>query len=103
MVGSLIIAACPGFPSALTRVSLLSALAMYLLYFSQLFCESRAAGHSTIIIPAVLIHMACATDAATWPILLLKLHISTCYFSAGYGKLVLSVRFGKFWGDGCAQ
>jgi len=103
MVGSLILAACPFFPSAVTRASLLSALVMYLLYFSQLFCESRAAGHATIIIPLVLIHLACAPQTSTWPILMLKVHMAICYFSAGYGKIALSIRFGKFWGDGTAQ
>jgi len=31
------------------------------------------------------------------------LHIAFCYFSAGYGKIIASIFFGKFWGSGKPQ
>jgi len=99
----LVSAACPFNHPNVTRMFLFGALVMYILYFSQLFCESRAGGHSTIIIPLVLIHLICAGEAGHWSVLLLKLHIAFCYFSAGYGKIVGSVYFGTFWGNGGAQ
>jgi hypothetical protein len=103
-----LVAAASPFNSVLaTRMFLGGALVMYVLYFSQLFCESRAGGHSTIIIPLVLIHLICASEGShhlvAWSILLLKLHIACCYFSAGYGKIITSIYFGKFWGSGKAQ
>lgn len=80
----------------------MGALGLYFLYFSQLFCESRAAGHGTIIVPLVLIHLICAAEHGTWSIFLLKAHISFCYFSAGYAKIATSIFFRKFWADGTA-
>jgi hypothetical protein len=99
----LVLAACPLNNIHVTRTCLIGALILYVLYFSQLFCESRAAGHGTIIIPLVLVHLICGGDAGSWTIFLLKMHIAACYFSAGYGKLIVGLWFGKFWGDGTSQ
>jgi len=98
----LVCASSPFNHPSVTRAFLLGALVMYFLYFSQLFCESRAGGHSTIIIPLVLLHLICAGEKGQWSILLLKLHIALCYFSAGFGKICTSIYFGKFWGNGKA-
>jgi hypothetical protein len=101
MAGCLVAAALPFNSLYVTRAFLFVALVMYCLHFSQLFCESRAGGHSTVIIPLVLIHLICADEnGGQWSVLLLKWHIAFCYFSAGYGKVVTSIYFGKFWGSG---
>jgi len=99
LVASLVLAC---FDSLAPRVCLWSAFCLYFLYFSQLFCESKAGGHSTVMIPTTLFMLALAQPGsdAVWPLEVLKIYLSLAYCASGVCKLVGSVYFKKFWGNG---
>eukprot|EP00854_Cymbomonas_tetramitiformis_P019083 gene19083-22816_t len=56
---------------------------LHLVYFSQLFCDTRAGGHSTILTLHVLFILTFSAAAG-----------------GGVAKLLCSVLFGRFWGAG---
>jgi len=99
LVASLVLAC---FNCLAPRVCLWSAFCLYFLYFSQLFCESKAGGHSTVMIPTALFMLALAQPGSTgaWPLEVLKIYLSLAYCASGVCKLAGSVYFRKFWGNG---
>mmetsp|Transcript_29529 Transcript_29529/g.84563 ORF Transcript_29529/g.84563 Transcript_29529/m.84563 type:complete len:531 (-) Transcript_29529:54-1646(-) len=99
LVASLVLAC---FDCLAPRVFLWSAFCLYFMYFSQLFCESKAGGHSTVMIPTTLFMLALAQPGsdAVWPLEVLKIYLALAYCASGVCKLAGSVYFGKFWGNG---
>lgn len=99
LVASLVLAC---FDCIAPRLCLWSAFGLYFLYFSQLFCESKAGGHSTVMIPTTLFMLALAQPGSTsaWPLEVLKIYLSLAYCASGVCKLAGSVYFRKFWGNG---
>lgn len=90
------------FDSLAPRVCLWCAFFLYFIYFSQLFCESKAGGHSTVMIPTTLFMLALAQPGsdATWPIEVLKIYLAMSYCASGFCKLAASAYFRSFWGNG---
>lgn len=84
------------------RVFLWSAFCLYFIYFSQLFCESKAGGHSTVMIPTTLFMLALARpdSDAIWPLEVLKIYLSLGYCASGLCKIAGSIYFRRFWGNG---
>jgi len=91
------------------RALLLISLALYWLWFGQLYCEAHVGAHVTVLIPPMLIVCACAPDltsavdsqaAAMLPLLVLKTILCSAYCAAGVAKLWCSVAAGRFWADG---
>lgn len=84
------------------RVFLWCAFLLYFLYFSQLFCESKAGGHSTVMIPTTLFMLALASPDmdAIWPLEVLKMFLALAYCASGCCKVAGSIYFRRFWGNG---
>mmetsp|Transcript_55157 Transcript_55157/g.129134 ORF Transcript_55157/g.129134 Transcript_55157/m.129134 type:complete len:521 (+) Transcript_55157:100-1662(+) len=90
------------FDALAPRFFLWSAFGLYFCYFTQLFCESKAGGHSTVMIPTVLFTLAVAgpNRGSTWPLEVLKFTLAVCYCASGLCKLGGSIYFKRFWGSG---
>mmetsp|Transcript_44403 Transcript_44403/g.96495 ORF Transcript_44403/g.96495 Transcript_44403/m.96495 type:complete len:521 (+) Transcript_44403:44-1606(+) len=88
--------------SGAPRFFIWCAFGLYFLYFPQLFCESKAGGHSTLMIPTALfiLGLTAADNDAAWPIEVLKVFLSLAYCASGVCKLSGSVYFKRFWGNG---
>jgi len=93
------------------RPFLFGAFALSLLYFPQLYAEATLSGHNPILVPAVLLLLACAPslDAAAsppspppppWPLQLLRVYLASGYVSSGVAKVLCSFRFRRYWGLG---
>eukprot|EP01052_Picozoa_sp_SAG31_P042986 SAG31_NODE_7011_length_1818_cov_1.697499_2_plen_503_part_00 len=82
---------CPRAAASLAFVS-------YHLVFPQLFASRIVGGHVSILLPAVLVQLACCPQDRVWGILLLRVHVASCYCSSGMSKLWSSVKVGLFWG-----
>jgi len=99
LVATLVLAC---FDNLAPRIFLWCAFALYFLYFSQLFCESKAGGHSTVMIPTTLFMLGLASpdSGSVWPLEALKIYLALAYCASGFCKLAGSVYFGRFWGNG---
>eukprot|EP00316_Scyphosphaera_apsteinii_P008749 CAMPEP_0119321156 /NCGR_PEP_ID=MMETSP1333-20130426/54586_1 /TAXON_ID=418940 /ORGANISM="Scyphosphaera apsteinii, Strain RCC1455" /LENGTH=474 /DNA_ID=CAMNT_0007328067 /DNA_START=107 /DNA_END=1531 /DNA_ORIENTATION=+ len=89
------------------RVFLFLGYLLYFCYFPQLYAEATLSGHSTILIPSLLLLLSCAPSLDhqvqsrhVWPLQLIRLYIASGYFSSGMCKLLCGVRFHSFWGNG---
>jgi len=93
------------------RVFLFIGFLLYFLYFPQLFAETTLSGHSSILIPSILLLLSCSPsldhevglwkgDTTVWPLQLIRLYIGSGYFSSGMCKLLCGIRFKRFWGRG---
>jgi len=77
------------------------------MYFPQLFAEATLSGHSTILIPSILLLLSCSPSldhevqsASVWPLQLIRLYLASGYFSSGLCKLLCGLLFKRFWGNG---
>jgi hypothetical protein len=89
------------------RVFLFVAFLLYFFYFTQLYADATLSGHNSILIPAMLLLLSCSPSldhevqsSSVWPLQLIRIYLSSGYFSSGMAKLLCSFRFGRFWGRG---
>jgi len=91
----------------LPRVFLVLAMLLSLCDFPQMFDETSCSGHSTILIPSLLFILSCSSSLdhevqsqSEWPLVLIRIYISSGYFSSGMCKLLCGLRFNRYWGKG---
>ena len=76
------------------------AFAAYHLLFPQLFASRIVGGHVSVLLPAVLLQLACCPTGKVWGLVLLRAHVASGYCSSGLAKLWSSARVGAYWGRG---
>ena len=87
-------AAAAGGPRSMFAV----AYACSLLVLSQLFAETTAGQHSSLVVPAVLLYFAaCPPAVAVW---CTRAHLASLYFGGALSKLAGSVVGGNVWVSG---
>jgi hypothetical protein len=103
LIGCLLAACTPMAP----RVFLFVAYLLSLCYFPQLYAEVTCSGHSTILIPSLLLLLSCAPSLdhqvksrSEWPLVLIRIYLASGYFASGMCKLLCGARFQRFWGWG---
>ena len=103
LIGCLLASCAPLLP----RVFLFLSYLLSLCYFPQLFAEVSCSGHSTILIPSILFILACSSSldhdiqsTSEWPLVLIRIYITSGYFSSGACKLLCGLRFNRYWGKG---
>jgi hypothetical protein len=86
------------------RVFLVSSLFFYFMYFTQLWCETKAGGHGALTIAPVLIVLSLAptlSDGAmsvsTWPLRLIQMTLCVQYCASGICKVAASLVIGRSW------
>ncbi len=99
------------------RPFLFAAFLLSLVYFPQLYAEATTSGHGPILVPSLLLLLSCcpalnlddsggaaassiASRSSTWTLVLIRIYISSGYFSSGLAKLLAGIRFNRFWGRG---
>ena len=99
-----LLAACA---PVLPRVFLFLSYLLSLCYFPQLYAEATCSGHSTILIPSILFILSCSSslDHAVqsqheWPLVLIRIYVTSGYFASGACKLLCGLRFNRYWGKG---
>ena len=99
-----------------TRICLVLSFLLYFLYFTQLWCETKAGGHGSLTIPPVLLVLALSPDLSSlsttttttttttvvsvWPLRLIQIILCMQYCASGVCKLLASVAVKRWWCSG---
>ena len=88
------------------------AFVSWFLYYSQIFCATKAGGHGSTLIPGTLLMLVLSPsiddidagarwdEADGWALEFIKLQVAATYCGSGLCKLAGSVYFRQFWGNG---
>ena len=104
---------CFHIHAIVTRICLVLSFLLYFLYFTQLWCETKAGGHGSLTIPPVLLILALSPDLSSlsttitttttvsvWPLRLIQIILCMQYCASGVCKLLASIAVKRWWCSG---